>query len=374
MEPWMAPMLCASADDVPAGDYALEPKLDGWRFLVHSTGRGCIAIAGRNGSDHSGKVPYIETEIAASLPPDTCVDGELIGGDWGDVQSVMTTGGGPHVPTQKKGGLQYVVFDVLRCNGQDTRGLRWEERRAILDSATFAGDYVRTTDVFEATPRAYQVAVATGFEGVVCKQRDSLYTNGRSSAWVKIKAEWTCEAKVVAWEFGTGSNAKRLGALHVELLDENDQPIKGPNGRPVRTKVGGGFVDAVRAEFENVVLPTKGTILDQYPPGWQDAIIEVKHNGVLHSGKVRHPTFVRKRDDKTPTPKPRRTAPAPRTPAAGSWVRNYGAMGDTKLLDCISELELGIGDATHRVTQKSGDVQHNLARAKEAARSKGLIP
>lgn len=365
----MKPMLCASADDVPLGDYALEPKLDGWRYLMHTTGRGVIAVAGRNSSDYSGRLPYIESEIAKCLPPDTCLDGELVGSEWGDVQSVMSTGGGPHIPTRKNGGLRYVVFDVLRCDGQDTRSLPWHERRAILDAANF-DSYVSRTDVFPATPRALQVAIATGFEGVVCKMRDSVYTNGRSSAWVKIKAEWTVEALVMGWEAGTGSNANRLGALNVMLLDENDIAVAGPNGKPIKTKVGSGFTDAVRDEFAHVAEP-------HLPQAWEDTIIEVKHNGVMSSGKVRHPSFVRRRDDKSPA-RPKRTAAAtaapPRTPKPGAWVRNYGAMGGAKLLNVIAELEGGRGDAVQRVNQKGGDIQYNLARAKEAARSKGLIP
>lgn len=366
MEPWMKPMLCASADDVPLGDYVLEPKLDGWRFLMHNTGRGVISVAGRNASDYSGQLPYIESEVAKCLPPDTCLDGELIGSEWGDVQSVMSSGG-VHIPTRKNGGLHYVVFDVLRCDGQDTRSLPWAERRAILEAANFDG-YVARTDVYPATPRALQVAIATGFEGVVCKMRDSVYTNGRSSAWVKIKAEWTCEAQVVGWEVGTGSNSNRLGAFIVELLDENDMPKIGPDGKPVRTKVGGGMTDTVRNEFlgrlVSRAMPTK----------WNGAVIEVKHNGELASGKVRHPTFVRRRDDKTTAKRKPRTAAPPRTPAPGTWKRNYGAMGGAKLMDCIRELEAGHGEAVRRVHENGGDVQANLARAREAAHSKGLMP
>lgn len=372
MEPWMKPMLCVSADDVPIGDYALEPKLDGFRFIMHNTGRGVIAVAGRNASVYSGRLPYLETELAECLPPDTCLDGELVGSEWGDVQSVLAANG-PHIPTVKNGGLRFVAFDVLRCNGEDTRGLPWHERRAILDAANLGHGYISRTDVFEATPRALQVALATGFEGVVCKIRDSRYTNGRSASWVKIKAEFTCEAMVTGWETGTGSNANRLGALHVTLLDENDNAKIGQDGKPVTTKVGGGLSDDIRQAFSNLA-PRGGQL--QYPAGWaHGTIIEVKHNGEMASGKVRHPSYVRKRTDKQAVAKPRRPAPQTnRQPAAGAWVRNYGAMGGAKLVSVIGQLERGYGPAVDRVTQNGGDLAHNLARAREAARSKGLIP
>lgn len=187
MEPWMKPMLCSPVDGVPLGDYIMEPKFDGWRLLVHSTGRGCLTFAGRDSSDYTGKLPYIEQELAAALPPDTAVDGEIVGVSRGDVQSIFFTDA-PHIPSYGAPSLTYVVFDILRCNGEDVRGLPWVERRALLEAATF-GPHVQLTDVFPCNKRTYQVALAQDFEGVVCKLKTSKYTSGgRGPAWLKIKA------------------------------------------------------------------------------------------------------------------------------------------------------------------------------------------
>lgn len=363
MESWMKPMLCTAVDDVPVGEYVMEPKFDGWRLLMHSTGRGCLTFAGRDGSDYTGKLKYIERELTACLPPDTCVDGEIIGASRSDVQSIFF-GGGEHIPTQGVPPLTYVVFDILRCNGQDVRDLPWHERRALLEAATFT-QHVRLTDLHPCNKRTYQVAVATGFEGVVCKLKSSRYVSGgRGHSWLKIKAEWTVEARVDGWEVGKGSHAARMGALRCTLLDDNDRPQIGPDGKPIQIRVGGGFTDAQRED-----------VAQTYPTNWEYKVIEVKHNGVTENGKVLAPNFVCRRDDRTvgpPIRKPRMPAQPPRTPAAGSWVRNYGAMGAPKLIGALADFARGHGDAVDRVNAKQGDLALNIARAKEAARTKGV--
>lgn len=362
----MQPMLCSSIDSPPehGDEYRMEPKLDGWRLLMWKNPAGKVhVVAGRNAADYTGQLPYLETEIASCLPNDTCLDGELIGSQWGDVQSIMSANG-PHVPTKKSGGLQFVAFDVIRLNGRDIRSLAWRYRRELLEAIKFDG-YVRITDVYPCTARTYQVAVATGFEGVVCKRLDSEYVNGRSTAWPKIKAVWTVEASVTG--FNTGSSSSVMGSVTATLLRDDGKPELNPAGKPVTIRVGGGFTDVQREEIASTW------------PAWRGTIIEVQHNGRMDSGKLRHPTFTRVRDDKaasvaTPSSaasQARRGRPAPRVAPPGSWVRNYGAMGDAKLVKSIKELERQSGDAYDRVVQRQGDVAFNLTRAHEAARARG---
>ena len=366
MESWMKPMLCSPVDDVPVGDYVMEAKFDGWRLLVHSTGRGCLTFAGRDGSDYTGKLPYIEKEVARHFPPDTALDGEIVSVDRGDVQSIFFTKGVPHIPTVGSPALTYVIFDILRANGQDVRDLPWSERRALLEAAQLGtAQHLRLTDLHPCNKRTYQVAVATGFEGVVCKLKSSRYVSGgRGHSWLKIKAEWTVEAIVDSWEHGKGSHTNRMGALNCRLLDENDQPQE-HNGKPIQIRVGGGFTDAIRED-----------VRDNFRVRWSGAVIEVKHNGITANGKVLGPNFVCLRDDRSPAaakPKPKpRTTSQPRTPAAGSWVRNYGAMGEPKLRAALRDFSIGRGDAVDRVHAKQGSLQVNIARAKEAARAKGI--
>jgi hypothetical protein len=120
MEAFLKPMLCGKADLVPEGDeWVAEPKFDGWRAVTH-VGDQVRMFCGREGSEYSGKLPYIERVLRTILPPDSVVDGELLGSEWGDVQGVMTRGNGqPHVPSSAVPALTYVLFDITRLNGED---------------------------------------------------------------------------------------------------------------------------------------------------------------------------------------------------------------------------------------------------------------
>jgi hypothetical protein len=62
-----------------------------------------------------------------------------------------------------------------------------------------------------------------------------------------------------------------------------------------------------------------------------------------------------------------------RPAASGSWTRNYGAMGDEKLLRCIGELRSRSGDAFERVLAHAADRDVHLAAAEKAAEGRGLL-
>jgi hypothetical protein len=103
------------------------------------------------------------------------------------------------------------------------------------------------------------------------------------------------------------------------------------------------------------------------PDNYVGKIVEITHNGVLDSGKLRHPRFKRMRDDKAPEPKAPAKPRTPRAPRGGPWMRNYKAMGNDKLSTCVRELAFKQGDAYQRVLDKGGDLaQHRRAARAEA--------
>jgi hypothetical protein len=55
------------------------------------------------------------------------------------------------------------------------------------------------------------------------------------------------------------------------------------------------------------------------------------------------------------------------------WQRNYAAMGDDKLLTCVSELARGEGDAYERCLAKGGEPEEHRRRAEAVAREHGLL-
>jgi DNA ligase-1 len=107
-----------------------------------------------------------------------------------------------------------------------------------------------------------------GGEGLMLRQRGSLYEPRRSPTLLKVKRFLEAEARVLAHEPGAGRHRGRLGALVVEL----------PGG--VRFAVGSGFTDRER----------------ELPPAI-GSTITFRYQELTERGCPRFPTFVRVRTD-----------------------------------------------------------------------------
>jgi ATP-dependent DNA ligase len=336
------PMLCTPADLMPedSDQWVLEPKFDGWRAIVVIEPTGVTLIGGRNGKTYTGQVPYIEDGLRLALPPNTVLDGELIHPTgWGAVQSAMTTkGGGP--------GLTFVCFDVLQVNGNDLRGLLWENRRQVLEMVDPWPAHAYLTPTGTATAETHIKMLDLGMEGSVVKRRASIYEGRRSPSWLKLKAIASEDCEIVGFEDGKNGRSGEVGAIVVRL----------PSG--VETTAS-GMTDAERTDMQ------------ANPGNWLGKVVEIVHNGVLDSGKLRHPRYKRLREDRTPVAPPKK----PPTSRRGSArMRNYKAMGDAKLRGCIAELGGQYGDAFNRAMNDTNfSADDHLAAAREAARAKGLI-
>jgi len=114
--------------------------------------------------------------------------------------------------------------------------------------------------------------VRAGGEGLMLHRGASMYRAGRSDDLIKVKTHEDAEAKVVAHLPGQGRHAGRLGALVVEM----------PSGQ--RFRLGAGLTDAER---------------DHPPPvgSW----VTYRFRGTHDSGVPRFASFVRVRDDMSPT-------------------------------------------------------------------------
>ena len=113
-----------------------------------------------------------------------------------------------------------------------------------------------------------------GYEGVVFRKS----TGRLDEAIIRHKKTVTVDGTVIALHEGNGKHAGRLGALQVVLS----------NG--VQVRVGGGFNDAERIAIWSEPMKYVGRVC------------EIEGYTVFDSGSVRHPNFLRWRDDKLSTP------------------------------------------------------------------------
>jgi bifunctional non-homologous end joining protein LigD len=151
-------MLLRSARLPTSGDYAYEPKWDGFRCLVSRNGR--FHAVSRRGWDMTPLLP-----VLAALSDGLAVDGELVA--FGD-------DGLPSFPRRCDRMLQdkrqvevmLIVFDVLAIDGPAVQRRPYWERRQLLEQLGLNGDYWSTT-------RATRTAKRSGSESSTSASRAS---------------------------------------------------------------------------------------------------------------------------------------------------------------------------------------------------------
>lgn len=188
---------------VPRGDVAYEPKWDGLRCLAFRHDTGVVLQAGRS-QLVTQAFPEVAAAVAASLPPGTVADGELI--SWTDGRldvSVLYSRLGASTPgasvAASRHPVSLVLFDVLLWHHDDVRALPYAERRAAVEEAasgssdTLSATAV-TTDPLEAD-QWYDQWPAFGIEGVMVKPLIGQYLSGQR-IWSSVRRRTVTTAVV----------------------------------------------------------------------------------------------------------------------------------------------------------------------------------
>jgi len=105
--------------------------------------------------------------------------------------------------------------------GRDLTALPLSGRREQLLAAVKEGPHVVISMPVEGRGEDYyRAAVAKGLEGVVAKRKDSRYEPGvRSGAWLKIRAQKSCDCVIAGYTPGKGGRSPAFGALLLGLYE-----------------------------------------------------------------------------------------------------------------------------------------------------------
>lgn len=411
----LAPMLATATNEVPEGDpnWVLEPKYDGWRAILES-GAESVRLFTRTGKAID-TVPYI-TDAFLHLPQNTTIDGEIVdlsgdaAGQWNRTQTVCSRKK-VHEPTPQDPALTYVVFDLLELEGTSLMGETLADRRKVL-SALLAllpnGLPVQISEQQTSDPAGYEKLVSQGWEGVVCKRLDSIYSPGaRNGAWLKCKPEQELDVEITGTflaEPGSKYDGVAVGGFTFRV-EHSAEDHAVPIGVPFTFdgKCGTGIDDDLRKD------------MFAHPELYEGKVAVVGHCGIAPStGALRFPALIRIRDEadksavdvraavlsgaeggtkiellnralqaeeerdelqeKVDDLEARLSGAVKKAVSKGTraWTRNYGAMSPSKLLMAIQDLRAGVGDAHERVITNGGDVADHLARAEATAAKKGL--
>ncbi len=183
-------MLTRPSLTLPFGeDWLYEPKLDGFRALIHFDGRR-LHIDSRNGKPLDSYFPDVVASLPAALGSPCVLDGELVIGredglDFEELQMRLSRGRPNSKPLLS---ATYVAFDLLAW-GVKAIDRPFRERRALLER------HIRASDVFAMTPQtadrdaaeSWLSFNARGVEGVVAKRGSFPYRSGQR---LMVKVRW----------------------------------------------------------------------------------------------------------------------------------------------------------------------------------------
>ncbi|MGH7264113.1 MAG: non-homologous end-joining DNA ligase, partial [Candidatus Rokuibacteriota bacterium] len=296
LERLFPPMLATLVSRVPPpeAEWLYELKYDGFRALsALSSAR--VAVWSRNRLDLAPRFPAVAPALRRLALGDAVVDGEVV---------ALDPSGAPRFQLLQKGhdeGAVLIAFDLLWLDGQDLRGRPLEERRDLLESVlASAPPALRLAErIGGDAAEALRAASARGYEGIIAKKRGSAYEGVRSRAWLKVKAVNTQEVAIVGF---TRSKSQRdeIGALLVGIAENGRLRFAG--------KVGTGFSSRQRAELRRDLAREAAPgprVADA--PRMRDAtwveprlVGQVAFTEWTADGKLRHPSFLGLRPDKSP--------------------------------------------------------------------------
>lgn len=305
----VTPML-AQTEPTPfsRGGWIFELKYDGYRVVASAAlHRGALRY--RSGIDATAAFPELTRTLSALPYAGLVIDGEVV---------VLDDDARPNFSRLQKRALLLrardvetamrdhpvvlYAFDLLGFEDFDLRGLPLAERKRLLLAVLPSAGAVRYADHVDTDGLGlWRQIEALGLEGVMAKRADSPYVGGRSAAWLKIRVEHTADLVVVGYTLPEGTRP-HLGALQLAAM--------GTDGLVYVGRVGSGFTDEMLRELRGRLdrlgpRATAPVVAEtERGPGivWVEPalVVEVRFKHVTDDGMLRHPVFLRVRDDKTP--------------------------------------------------------------------------
>jgi bifunctional non-homologous end joining protein LigD len=145
----------------------------------------------------------------------------------------------------------------------------------------------------------FSITQEKNLEGVMAKRIDSSYFPGtRTTDWLKIKHHTTAEAIIAGYTAPSGAR-KFFGALILASKENNGFKYIGHTGTGFNYNLLKDLYDLLQPLVQNA-SPFKGKIKTNSPVTWVTLklVCEVKYSEITADGKMRHPVFLRLRNDK----------------------------------------------------------------------------
>ena len=303
------------AEDPPAvGDWIYELKFDGIRLIAVKIDKK-VSLLSRNKNELAGRFPEI-VEAVKDLPVHECViDGEVVALDEKGRSSFQLLQA--REMEGRESPVYFYAFDLLQLDGKSLMSLPLEARKNILEQlCAGAREPIRYSGSIGGDAKALLDEVKRrGLEGIIGKQRNSIYEQGRrSGAWIKLKCVSEQEFVVGGYTPPQGSR-KHFGAILVGYYKDKKLVFAGKVGTGFTAKslsmLHKKFRTQERRDCPFVDLPSKqnGQWVQGITPSimrkvhWVNPVFvcEIKFAEWTRDGKLRAPVFLGLREDKRPS-------------------------------------------------------------------------
>jgi bifunctional non-homologous end joining protein LigD len=290
------PPMLATLTTAPPRDeneWIYELKYDGFRAVTAISG-GELAMWSRNEIDLAPRFPKVAEALRKLKVPEAVLDGEIV---------ALDEKGRPRFQLLQQGNRELVfVFDILWLDGHDIRKLPYTDRRELLERTLRRSPALvkLSQQLAMSGDRALLQAAQDGWEGIIAKRKSSIYEGRRSKEWLKIKAINEQELIVIGWNPSTHSS-KEIGSLHLAVMGDDGQ-------LHYAGKVGTGFSYNQRVWWKETLAkdvvpasPAKDAPRERAATWVKPRyVVQVAFTEWTGDNRLRHPSFLGMREDKSP--------------------------------------------------------------------------
>jgi bifunctional non-homologous end joining protein LigD len=311
---FIEPMKAKLVEKPPAtGNWIYELKFDGIRLIAVKKNEK-ISLLSRNQNELTERFPEIVPAIRSLSVRECVLDGEVVALD-DQGRSSFQLLQAPEMEGRKSP-VYFYAFDLLQVDGKGLLSLPLEARKNVLEKlCAGAGDPIRYSGAIGGdAQRLLEEVKRRGLEGIIGKQRNSVYEQGRrSGAWIKLKCVHEQEFVIGGYTPPQGVR-KYFGAILVGYYENKKLVFAGKVGTGFTAKslsvLHKKFQKEARDDCPFVDLPSKqnGQWVQDITPSmmrkmyWLNPVFvcEVKFAEWTRDKKLRAPVFLGLREDKKP--------------------------------------------------------------------------
>lgn len=283
--------------------WTAEEKLDGVRYLFHHHGDHFhltsrrISVRTSRFVEKADNFPQL-LPLLKYFPVGTILDGELVTADRKSYSTISLSGSLPNRAIglqQAYGWATYVVFDAPIYGGplQTRKDYLCDvfQHTTLEHVELVRGQYISRRTFLDSI-------LEKGGEGIILKCLEAPY--GDPAAWVKVKCEETYDVVILGYQPASEMSMKVDGVVSRTKFAEKGWIGAVEIGRFVSVGGDGAGKYIPIGTCSGFDEETRQYISENQEECYH-RVIEVKAQERLPSGALRHPRFVRFREDKNPT-------------------------------------------------------------------------